>query len=84
MENFRSSMAKLRHFFILPSRYRCSYTTHYSRGYVSHKTGRSALPLEQKCLALEAKGFKLDTKSIFTEDTKPAAKPEPGKIIEDY
>ena len=39
--------------------------------------------LNKKCLAPEAEGLELDTKSIFTEDTKPAAKPEPGEIVED-
>ena len=39
--------------------------------------------LNEKCLAPEAEGLELDTKSIFTEDTKPAAKPEPGEIVED-
>ena len=39
--------------------------------------------INEKCLTLKAEGFELDNKSIFTEDTKPAAKPEPGKIIKD-
>ena len=40
--------------------------------------------LEQECLALEAKQRDLDFKSLFAEDTKPAAtKPEPGEIVEE-
>ena len=39
--------------------------------------------INEKCLALKAEGLELDTKSIFTEDTKPATKPEPGEIVED-
>ena len=39
--------------------------------------------LEQECLALEAQGLNLNAESLFAEDRKPAACPEPGEITSD-
>ena len=36
--------------------------------------------LEQECLALEAQGLNLNAESLFAEDRKPAACPEPGEV----